>query len=266
MAMSPTNKTHAGPVRKRRVIVTGADSTARGVAEMFADKGDAVAVCDVSSAAVAAISADRPEIFARTVDVGDERHLTAFLTDAIDYLGGIDFLINVVGIAGPTDYTEDVTLRDWRKVLDVNLTAMFISTRTVIPILKEQKFGGIVNFSTTSTRTLLPHRTPYIVSKYAVEGLTLNLARELGPFNVRANAIRPGPINNQRLQDVFEKTANRQGVSREDALTNALQYVSMRSSIEIDEIAATTAFLCSDDARHITGQLFAVDGNVEWEA
>lgn len=255
----------SGAAAGRRVIITGAQSTARAVAEAFLARGDQVAVCDVDRRAVAQFLESDPEIFARAADVSDEAALTEFLDGATTAMGGVDYLVNVVGIAGPTKPTEDVETMDWEKVMRVNVTAMFWAARAVIPFLKAQKSGGIVNFSTASTRTLLPKRSPYIVSKYAVEGLTRNLARELGPHNVRVNALLPGPIDNDRMRSVLQKTADAQGVTRDEAIESALRYVSMRSTIQPAEIAEMVTFLCSDAARHVTGQLIGVDGNVEWE-
>jgi len=139
------------------------------------------------------------------------------------------------------------------------------TARAVIPGMKARRHGVIINFSTASTRTLLPNRSPYIVSKYAVEGLTRNLARELGPFNVRANAILPGGIDNERLRRVLERVAERSGESLEAVRERGLQFVSMRTLIQPQEIADMVFFLCSEQARHVTGQLIGVDGNMEWE-
>ncbi|MEM6416032.1 MAG: SDR family oxidoreductase [Pseudomonadota bacterium] len=249
----------------RRIIVTGADSTARTIAERFCTNGDKVSVCDIRNEAIESIAEANPNIFALQADMGNAASIDKFISSALEQMGGVDFLINVVGIPGPTKPTEDITLEEWEQSLTVNLTAMFLTTRATIPYLKDQRFGGIVNFSSGSTRTLLPNRSAYIVSKFGVEGLTRNLARELGPFNVRANAILPGAINNDRMRAVTEKVAAGKGVSYEQASKDLLKYVSMRTMIEVDEIADTIFFLCSDAARHITGQLMGIDGNTEWE-
>ncbi len=248
-----------------RVIITGADSTARVIAETFLSDGHAVSVCDVRQEAVEDISAANPSIFAQTANMGVEAQVMGFMAAAIEAMGGVDFLVNVVGIAGPTKPTEEITSDEWAQSMAVNATGPFLACKAVIPHLKEQRFGGIVNFSSASTRTRLPNRTPYVVSKYAVEGLTLNLARELGPFNVRANAILPGGINNARLQTIVQKVAEQNNTTIEAVADDFLKYVSMQTLIEPAELADMVAFLCSDKAIHITGQLMAVDGNVEWE-
>lgn len=251
--------------KKKRIIITGADSTARVVAETFLAAGHDISVCDVRSDAVASIKEAHPEIHAFEANMGRPADVEQFIGASLKALGGVDFLINVVGISGPTAATEDVSLEDWQTSLDVNLTAIFLTCKLVIPELKRQKFGGIVNFSTASTRTLLPNRSPYVVSKFAVEGLTRNLARELGPFGIRANAILPGAINNDRMRTIIERVANTRGVSAEQAAEDRLQYISMRTMIEPQELADMIVFLCSDQARHVSGQLIGVDGHSEWE-
>lgn len=260
LAVTAHGKGEAG-----RVVVTGASSTARVIAERFAKSGSQVVVCDVRPEAVATMTAANPAIHGVVADVSVESDVQRLMQIVFDRMAGVDFLVNVVGIPGPTKPTEDVTTDEWRRTLEVNLTGMFFTVRSVIAFMKRQRFGGIVNFSTASTRVLLPNRTAYIASKYAVEGLTRNLARELGPFNVRANAILPGGINNERLDLVFGRLAEQRGVSIEDVSAESLKYVSMRSWIEPEEIADAVQFLCSEQARHVTGQLFGVDGNLEWE-
>ena len=181
-------------------------------------------------------------------------------------MGRVDVLVNCVGIAGPQALLEDITDDDWQTSMQVNLTGMFYTMKRAIPGMKERRFGAIVNFSSSSTLTCLPSRSAYIVSKYAVEGLTKNAARELGPFNVRCNAILPGGINNDRLNMIFERCAKEQGITVEEFEKEALRYVSMRTKIEPEELADTVYFLATDTAPHITGVLMEVSGGSEWES
>lgn len=249
----------------RRVLVTGADSTARVIAETFAASGAGVVACDVREAAVTSLNESDSGVFATQADVGNEEDVARLYDMTMEQLGGIDVLVNVVGIAGPTKPTEELSTDDWRESMRINLDGVFFTCRAVIPQMKSRRSGVIINFSTGSTRTLLPNRSPYIVSKFAVEGLTRNLARELGPFNIRVNAILPGMIDNDRIRAVMQRLADAQGVAVETVMDNALQYISMRTPIQPQELADTVCFLASEKAAHISGQLLGVDGNVEWE-
>jgi len=137
---------------------------------------------------------------------------------------------------------------------------MFYVVREFVPCLKIQRSGAIINISSTSARTGLPNRTAYIVSKAAVEGLTKNLARELGRFNIRCNSIAPGSIENERGRTLLQQKAEREGVSYQQALDQRLGFISMRSRIEPREIGEAALFLASDKAGHITGQQMSVCG------
>ncbi len=249
----------------QRVLITGADSTARCIATAFRNKGARVFACDIREEAVESLMEDKPGIRAMVANVGCATDIEALSSAVHAQFGGIDILVNVVGVAGPTKPTEEISIEEWKHTLDVNVNGVFYTSRAFIPGMKERRHGVIINFSTATTRTRLPNRSAYVVSKYAVEGLTLNLARELGPFNIRANAILPGGIDNDRLTMVLQRLADKRDISVDEVISQSLEYVSMRSLISLQELADTTLFLSSEKARHITGQLIGVDGNLEWE-
>lgn len=250
---------------KAKIIVTGADGLARDIAERFASMGASVFVCDQRKEAIQSLTSANGRIWGTVADVGEEEDVKNFVAEVVDEVGYVDYLINVVGIAGPTSRIEDVTAEQWLETLNVNLTSMFFTTKAVVPIMKARGVGGIVNFSTASTRTLIPNRAPYIVSKYGVEGLTRTLARELGPFNIRVNAILPGGIIGERLRKMQEKSAKDKGRSLKEVIADNVNYVSMRTFIEPEEVVDLVQFLCSVNSKHITGQLIGVCGNLEWE-
>lgn len=247
------------------VLITGADSTARVIAESLYARGASVFACDIRSEAVESIIIDNPGIHAMVANVADEADVRYLVDAAQNKLNGIDILINVVGIAGPVKPTELITAKEWQHTLDVNINSVFYTSKAVIASMKKRRHGVIINFSTASTRTRLPNRSPYITSKFAIEGLTLNLARELGQFNIRVNAILPGAINNERCQLISAQLAGERGITIDEVNQRVLQYVSMRTLIEPQELADMVSFLCSKQACHISGQLIGVDGNLEWE-
>lgn len=253
-------------VQPRRFMVTGAASTARVICEHLQKLGHRIAACDADPKVVDAMRVDNPNMHVEVADLSSEDATLRFAEASIEFLGGVDFLINVVGVAGPIALTEEISFEAWKKTFDVNLHASFLLCQSVLPLMKAQRFGGIVNFSTSSTATRLPHRSAYVASKFALEGLTLNIAREAGPYGIRANVIRPGGINNDRLRMVINAVADREGTDPKEVYDRAKRYVSTRQFIEPSELAETIAFLCSDAAKNITGQLISVDGNQEWEA
>lgn len=247
----------------RAAIVTAAGGGAgRVIATRLHAAGARVVACDADAGGLAGLLRDCPGIMVLCGDAGDER--TA--AEAVAAAGApVDVLVNNVGIAGPTASVEDITLGDWNTSLRVNLTSHFLFARAVIPGMKAAGSGLIVNISSGSAKTGLPLRLPYVVTKGAVISLTLNLARELGPHGIRVNAILPGAIRGERINRVVAAKAQALGVPVAEHEASLLRYVSMRTMVEPDDIAATILFLAGPGGVRISGQMIGVDGNVEWE-
>jgi NAD(P)-dependent dehydrogenase (short-subunit alcohol dehydrogenase family) len=251
----------------RRVLVTaGAAGIGLAIAQAFLAAGDRVHVCDINPETLAAALHHCEGLTGSVADVGDPEQVRMLGKAVRADLGELDTIVNNAGIGGPRAPIETVTDEQWDTVLRINVSGMFYIVREFVPDLKAQRSGCILNVSTTSVRTALPDRTPYVVSKAAVEGLTKNLARELGPFNIRCNALVPGSIENERGRTLMAAKAEREGISYEAALAQRLNFISMRTRIDPAEVGDAAVFLASDRARHITGQQLSVCGNVEWEA
>lgn len=253
--------------RPQNVLVTAAgQSVGRAMAEKFLQRGDKVHICDIDARLVAQVLEANPKLGGTICDVSDEAQVTRLFADARSRMGSIDILVNTVGISGPRGPIESLSFADWRATIAANLDSMFLTIRQAVPDMRRNKHGAIINFSTGSTKTVMPLRSPYVASKAGVEGLTKALARELGPDNIRINAILPGMIDNERMRGVIARIAQQEGRTAEEVEREALNFISMRTKIQPDEIADMVLFLCSDAARHISGQLIGVDGNIEWEA
>jgi NAD(P)-dependent dehydrogenase (short-subunit alcohol dehydrogenase family) len=252
--------------RGQRVIVTaGAAGVGRVIAETFLENDARVHVCDISEGALADLRANRPEIGTSLADVGEAAQVDRMFDRALAELGGLDVLVNNAGIAGPTAWIEEVTLDEWRRTLGVCLDAMFYTVRRAVPVMKGQGGGCIVNISSTSGRLAYPMRGPYATAKSAVNGFTHTLAAELGPFNIRVNAIQPGWIEGDRAERVMQDKAAALGLSVEQVKEKAMQFIAMRTRINPREIADMALYLASHAGRHITGQLVSVCGLIELE-
>ena len=250
----------------RGALITGAGSSVgRVIAESLAAEGARVHIADVNAGFVAQTTGELKGVSGTACDLGEPVQIESMFKEAVAHIGNIDFLVNCVGVPGPHGTVEEISGVDWRKTFDINVHGIFETLRLAIPGMKRRRFGAIVNFSTANTKTGLPGRTPYVAGKAAVEALTYTAARELGPHNVRCNAILPGPINNERMDRVIARSAEQRGLSFADTEKELLRYVSMHARVEPSELADTVLFLCSDSARHITGQMIEVSGNLEWE-
>jgi NAD(P)-dependent dehydrogenase (short-subunit alcohol dehydrogenase family) len=250
----------------KRVVITGAAGGAGVVlAQKFSSAGARVHICDINATAVASVVSPDAGISGSVCDCGNSDDVARLFDDVLFKLGGLDVLVNNVGIAGPTALTEDVAPVDWDKTIAVNLSGFFYCVRLAIPLLKQAGGGTILNVSSTSARTGLPMRLPYTVSKVGVLGMTETLARELGPFNIRVNSILPGWIDNDRGNGVFNQKAAALGIDPQELKAEGLSFISMRTQIQPEEIADMMIFLCSGKARHISGQHIGVCGNSEYE-
>ncbi|PTQ11802.1 short-chain dehydrogenase [Sphingomonas oleivorans] len=250
-----------------RILVTaGASSIGRAIAEAFVAAGSRVHICDIDAALLEQTLQEQPLLRGTLADVGSPQSLDRLFEDAAAWLGGFDVLVNNAGVGGPRALLENVAEDAWDDCIRVNLGGPFYCMKRVIPFMKAQRSGCILNISTSSARTGLPERSPYVASKAGLIALNANAARELGPWNIRCNAILPGVVDNPRGNALIERFGRDNSLSPDQARETFLRYVSMRSMIGMDEIAAMAVFLASPAARHVSGQAIGVCGNVEWES
>lgn len=248
----------------QRVIVTaGAGGIGRAIATTFAKNGARVFVCDVDAPSLDALGKAFPHIGRTVADVSDRSAVDRLFAEAMAHLGGLDVLVNNAGIAGPTAAVEDVDPDDWERTMSINITGMFYCTRRAVPELKRAGGGSIVNLSSAAGRLGFPLRTPYAASKFAVVGFTESLAMELGPSNIRVNAICPGIVEGARIDKVIEAKAKALGITFEEQRERQLSKVSLRRMVSAQDIANMALFLASDAGCNISGQKLAVCGNVE---
>ncbi|MDK1494224.1 SDR family oxidoreductase [Sinorhizobium sp. 7-81] len=250
-------------VNQRAIVSAGASGIGRVVARTLHSVGAKVAICDISEAALQSFRQENPEIAAYQCDVRDAAAVTAVSEEMIATLQGVDILVNNAGIAGPTKNVEDIAPAQWDETVVVNLNAQFYFCRTVIPHLKRQKSGSIINLSSAAGRLGFPYRTPYAAAKWGVIGFTESLAMELGEFNIRVNSILPGSVNGDRMNRVIAERAKLLGISEEAAWADELKNISMHKMIDPEEIADLIAFVCSPSGRSISGQSLGICGNTE---
>jgi len=152
---------------------------------------------------------------------------------------------------------------DWRRCIDVCLTGQFLCSRLAVPLLKAAGGGAIVNMSSAAGRFGYAWRTPYAAAKWGVIGFTQSLAKELGPDNIRVNAILPGIVAGPRIERVISARADQVGVSYAAMERTYLDRVSLRRMVTAEDVAGTVLWLVSAAGQNISGQSLGVDGNVE---
>jgi len=248
---------------KRVLVTAGANGIGRAIATTFADAGARVHVCDVDTAAIAALAAERPDITASIADVSDVGQVARLFEDVRTRLQGLDVLVNNAGIAGPTGRIEDIAVEDWERCIAIDLNGLFYCTRLAMPMIKAAGGGSIISLSSAAGRLGFPLRSPYAAAKWGVVGFTASLAIEAGQDGVRVNCIQPGVVEGDRIDRVAEAKARSFGVTTEEMKRRMVDKVSMRTMVTGQDIANMALFLASDAGRHISGQALSVCGNLE---
>jgi NAD(P)-dependent dehydrogenase (short-subunit alcohol dehydrogenase family) len=246
------------------LVTAGASGLGLEIVTRLRRDGWSVAAVDIDTGALSRLAARDPEVLAMEADVGDADAVADAVEQTAARFGGLDALVNNAGIPGPRVPLADIDPDEWRRVFDVNVHGAFYAIRAAVPWMRERG-GAVINISSTSARTGLPNRSSYVTSKVALEGLTRNAARELGPYGIRCNAVLPGYMDNPRGRALITKHAEETGIDEEAAREKFLRFISMRTMIGMDEVAAMVAFLLSDEAAHVSGQFIGVCGNQEYE-
>ena len=245
------------------IISAGASGIGLSCARALAAAGYRVLTLDIDVEAVAAFEAEFGEGTAVVCDVSHPAQVeTAFasLTEACDR---VDVLLNNAGIAGPQQPVEEIEVEAWQSIINTDLNSLFYLTRLVIPFMKTQRSGVILNMSSSAGRYGCPLRSPYVASKWAAIGLAQTWAMELGPWNIRVNALCPGSVGGERIERVIQRDAEERGVSAEDIRTVYQRQSSLRDFASAEDIAAMVCFLSGPGGRMVSGQTIGIDGHTE---
>lgn len=243
---------------KRAFITAGGAGMGRATAIAMDRLGAEVFTCDIEPAGLETLP---DSITTWTCDVTQSSELDAIFDEILP--GGLDIMVNNAGVAGPTKLVEDVTDEEWRHTMAVCVDAQFFCVRRVTPVFKAQQHGTIINLVSAAGILGYPTRSPYVAAKWAVTGFTETLAMELGPDNIRVNGIVPGNVNGERMERVINAHAEADGLAPDAVRRMYAIGTSMQCYVDPEEIADLIVYLCSDYARHISGQIIGVDGNTE---
>jgi NAD(P)-dependent dehydrogenase (short-subunit alcohol dehydrogenase family) len=260
-----TFKDRLGPPSGLRVLVTaGASGIGAAIASAFAETGAGIHICDIDEAALAAFRTNFPSCQATRADVGDERQVAAMFETQRARFAGLDVLINCAGIAGPTGGIDVIGEEDWNRTININLNGQYRCLHHAVPMLRKSRSANVVCISSVAGRLGYPWRTPYAASKWAIVGMVKSLAIELGPDNIRINAVLPGIVEGPRMDAVIRARAKLDGVDETATREEYLKKISLHRMVTADDVALTCLFLCSPAGQNISGQAISVDGNVEY--
>jgi 3-oxoacyl-[acyl-carrier protein] reductase len=245
----------AGPVA---IVTGGSRGIGRAIVEILAQRGYRVlftfAAREADARAVdAAAKALGAEARSMRAEASDPQAARAVVQAALDAYGAVDVLVNNAGTHLPGVALADTSPRDWDRVLQVNLHGPFHMIQAVLPHMRSRRAGNIVNLSSNVTNRFPALNGTYTVSKVGLEALTRILAKEEGRNGIRVNAVGPGPIRTDMLEESMVKL----GPERAEAF---IKSVPLGRKGEPREIAEAVAFLVSEAASYMTGQVVFVNG------
>ena len=248
----------------QKVLITaGASGIGREMARSFVASGASVFVVDIDAAALTALAKESPRIETAECDLSSRADIERVVPAAVNALGGLDVLVNNVGISGPTAPVESFDPDAWEKVMQVNLNGTFNVTRLAIPHLKKSPAGSIIIMSSVAGRFGYPNRSAYCASKWGLIGLTKTLSIELGEFGIRVNAILPGAVAGERIDKVFAGRAQLSGRTAEQERADSMSIQSLKRFVDPRDIAALAVFISSDAGKSVSGQMLPIDNDMQ---
>jgi len=245
------------------LITGGGRGIGRAIALRFVSEGAAVMLAATKRESLEATAAEIRKAGGRAaravVDVADEAAVKAVVAATLGELGRLDILVNNAGVGGPTLRVVDMERADWDRTLAVNVTGAFLCSKHAIPHMVARKSGRIINITSIAGLMGYPLRSPYAVSKWGMIALTRTLAGELGEHGITVNAIAPGAVRGERVEGVIAARAAALGRPAADVERELfVDPTALKRMVGPDDVAATAAFLASNDAANITGETISV--------
>lgn len=249
----------------KAVIVTGgAGAFGTAIGLEFAGKGVSVVVADLDGAAAKRVA---EEIGRKSgvstlgigCDVRREADVQKMVEKAAATFSRVDVLVNNAGIF-PMGPLAETTVEDWDNIMAINVRGVFLCSKHVSPQMIEQKSGCMVNISSVVGRMALPNLIPYSVSKAAVIAITVGLAKELGSYGIRVNAVCPSSVDTPGWAESKTALSSALGLPEDQVLNALIRGQVIKRMLTPEEIARVVSWLASDDTSMVTGQAISIDG------
>ncbi len=249
-----------------RVLITGAGSgIGKGIAKFLASKGHQIIVTDLVMEMASKVADDLANQGYHAVAL----ELDVTSQDSIDALnskleGRVDVLINNAGIQH-VEPLDSFPMEKWNLLIQVMLVGVARLTQAILPLMKSNRFGRIINIGSLHSLVASPYKSAYISAKHGLIGLSKTLSLELGKENITVNTLCPAYVKTPLVEKQIASQAKEHGISEQEVVeTIMLKPMPKKSFIEIEELAGTCEFLMSDYAKNITAQAIALDGG--WTA
>jgi NAD(P)-dependent dehydrogenase (short-subunit alcohol dehydrogenase family) len=248
----------------RHALVTGGGSgVGKAIALALAGAGVDVTICGRREAALQAVAGENDRIFGIVADVTGEASMIALHDSAEAARGPFDIIIANAGMAVSAP-AHKTTLADWQRTLDVNLTGAFLTIKPALAGMTKRSKGRIIFVASTAGLRGYPYVAPYVAAKHGVVGLMRALSTEIAKTGVTVNAVCPGFVETDMLEQSVSRIVEKTGRSAEEARENLAATNPQGRFIQPDEVAAAVLWLCSDGAASITGQAISISGGETW--
>jgi NAD(P)-dependent dehydrogenase (short-subunit alcohol dehydrogenase family) len=245
----------------RVAVVTGAAGViGAATIRLLAERGARIVAVDRREVDLKAAIKELPasaQALAISADVTDEDEVAGYVRTTIEKFGAIDAFYNNAGIEGEIKPITEYSLETFRKVLDVNVVGVFLGMKHVLPVMRKQNKGSIINTASIAGLMGSPHIAVYSASKHAVIGLTKSVAWECTGTGVRVNCVCPGLIDSRMLSTIMQ---GRNGGNAPMPHEKMVERIPARRLGQASEVASIVAFLASDEASYVSGSAYTVDG------
>ncbi|MDD4187454.1 MAG: SDR family NAD(P)-dependent oxidoreductase [Bacilli bacterium] len=248
--------------KNKVVVITGATGGIGGTAaEEFARKGAKLSLIGTNPDKLKnleeRLNLDASRVLFIQADIRNENEVKSYVDQTIEKFGTIDIFLNNAGTEGEVANIVDTEEKNLDCVININIKGTYFGLKHVLPIMYQNKSGSIINTASVAGLMGSPGLAPYIASKHAVIGITKSAALESAPYNVRVNAICPGPVNNNMMRQIEKKAAPDAPDALKDAFVKDIPFGRYANN---QDVVNTMLFLASDLSTYLTGTIHRIDG------
>lgn len=248
------------------IVVGSARGIGAAIARTFSQEGASIVLVDIEKMktqldeVAQEITQKGGKAIAIVADCTDDPQVNKMVDETIRRWGKIDILVNSAGLRGPLVPVQDIAEQEWDAVLAVNLKAAFLCCKAVLKYMIKRKSGSIVSISGTAGKEGMALRGSLCAAKWGLLGLSQTIAKEAGPFGIRANVICPGGVDEADLRTMYAERAKGLGMAFSELEKSVLGQTPLRKYASHAEIAKAAFFLASSDSSHTTGEALNVSG------